>query len=41
LVSESVKAITGSAADHCGRALSASTQAGQLIEVQIYKHVHA
>lgn len=35
------KAITGSAADHCGRALGAATQAGQLIEVQIYKHVHA
>ena len=35
------KAITGSAADHCGRALGAATQAGQLIEVQNYKHVHA
>ncbi|WOI47698.1 capsid cement protein [Acidovorax sp. BLS4] len=35
------KAVTGSAADHCGRALGAATQAGQLIEVQIYKHVHA
>lgn len=35
------KAITGSATDHCGRALGAATQAGQLIEVQIYKHVHA
>lgn len=35
------KAITGTAADHCGRALGAATQAGQLIEVQIYKHVHA
>lgn len=35
------KAITGSAADHCGRALGAATQAGQLIEVQLYKHVHA
>lgn len=35
------KAITGSAADHCGRALGAATQAGQLIEVQIYKHIHA
>ncbi len=34
-------AITGSAADHCGRALGAATQAGQLIEVQLYKHVHA
>lgn len=35
------KAITGSATDHCGRALGAATQAGQLIEVQLYKHLHA
>ncbi|MDA8446379.1 capsid cement protein [Paracidovorax valerianellae] len=35
------KAVAGSAADHCGRALGAATQAGQLIEVQLYKHVHA
>ena len=35
------KAVAGTAADHCGRALGAATQAGQLIEVQIYKHVHA
>jgi hypothetical protein len=35
------KAITGTAADHCGRALGAATAAGQLIEVQLYKHVHA
>ena len=35
------KAITGTLADHCGRALGAATQAGQLIEVQLYKHVHA
>lgn len=35
------KAVTGTAADHCGRALGAATQAGQLIEVQLYKHVHA
>ena len=35
------KAVTGSAADHCGRALGAATQAGQLIEVQLCKHVHA
>lgn len=35
------KAIAGTAADHCGRALGAATQAGQLIEVQILKHVHA
>lgn len=35
------KAITGSAADHCGRALGAAAAAGQLIEVQLYKHTHA
>ena len=35
------KAITGTAADHCGRALGAATQAGQAIEVQLYPHVHA
>ncbi len=35
------KAMTGSAADHCGRALGAATAAGQLIEVQVLKHVHA
>ncbi|NMM75384.1 DUF2190 domain-containing protein [Rhodococcus sp. SRB_17] len=35
------RAITGTAADHCGRALGAATAAGQLIEVQLYKHVHA
>ena len=35
------KAVTGTLADHCGRALGAATQAGQLIEVQLYKHVHA
>ena len=35
------RAVVGTATDHCGRALGASTQAGQLIEVQIYKHVHA
>lgn len=35
------KAVAGTAADHCGRALGAGTQAGQLIEVQLYKHVHA
>lgn len=34
-------AMVGTAADHCGRALGAATQAGQLVEVQIYKHVHA
>ena len=35
------KAIAGTLADHCGRALGAATAAGQLIEVQIYKHIHA
>lgn len=35
------KAMTGSAADNCGRALGASTAAGQLIECQIYRHTHA
>ena len=35
------QATTGAANDHCGRALGAATQAGQLIEVQLYKHVHA
>lgn len=35
------KAVAGNATDHCGRALGTATQAGQLIEVQIYKHVHA
>lgn len=31
----------GSLADHCGRALGATTAAGQLFEMQIVKHVHA
>lgn len=35
------RAVTGTAADHCGRCLGAPTAAGQLFEVQIYKHVHA
>ena len=35
------KAVAGTAADHCGRCLGAPTAAGQLFEVQIYKHVHA
>lgn len=34
------KAITGTAADHQA-APGAATQVGQLIEVQLYKHVHA
>ena len=35
------KAVAGTTAEHCGRALGAATQAGQLIEVQILQHVHA
>lgn len=35
------KAVAGTLASHCGRALGAATQAGQLFEVQIYKHAHA
>lgn len=35
------QAVAGTLANHCGRALGAATQAGQLIEVQIYRHVHA
>lgn len=35
------QAVAGTAANNCGRALGAATQAGQLIEVQIYKHTHA
>lgn len=35
------KAAVGTAADHCGRALGAATQVGQLIEVQLLEHVHA
>ena len=35
------KAIAGSADDFCGRAMGAATQAGQLIEVQIYQTTRA
>lgn len=35
------RAAPGSLADHCGRALGAAAAAGQLVEVQIVKHVHA
>lgn len=35
------KAVAGSADDFCGRTLGVATQAGQLIEVQIYQHSHA
>ena len=34
------KAVTGVAADNCGRALGAATAAGQLIEVQVLRHTH-
>lgn len=34
------KAAVGSTTNHCGRALGAATQAGQLIEVQLLAHVH-
>lgn len=34
------KAAKGSASDHCGRALGAAAQAGDLIEVQVLRHVH-
>ncbi len=33
-------AMVGTADDHCGRALGAATEVGQLIEVQIVKHQH-
>lgn len=35
------RAAKGSLADHCGRALGAASAAGQLVEVQIVRHVHA
>ena len=31
----------GTLADHCGRALGDTAAAGQLVECQIVKHVHA
>lgn len=31
----------GSRTDHCGRALSAATKAGQIIECQLLPHLHA
>ena len=34
------RAAKGSATDHCGRALGAAAQAGQLLEVQVLDHVH-
>jgi hypothetical protein len=35
------RAAVGTLADHCGRALGATTGAGQLVECQIVRHVHA
>lgn len=40
-VDGSGKGSVGSLADHCGRALGATTAAGQLFEMKIVKHVHA
>jgi hypothetical protein len=34
------KAVVGTLADHCGRALGVAAD-GQLVEVQIVKHIHA
>lgn len=31
----------GTLTDHCGRALGATSAAGQLVECQVVKHVHA
>lgn len=35
------KAAVGALGDHCGRALGAATGAGELVEVQIVRHIHA
>ena len=35
------RAAVGTVGDHCGRALGATTVAGQLFEMQIVRHVHA
>lgn len=35
------RAAPGALADHCGRALSVASAAGQLVEVQIVRHTHA
>jgi hypothetical protein len=40
-VDGSGKAAVGTLADHCGRALGTASAAGQLVEVQIVRHVHA
>ena len=34
------RAAVGTLLNHCGRALGAATAAGQLVEVQIVRHVH-
>lgn len=40
-VDGSGRAAVGSLADHCGRALGAAGALGQLVEMQIVRHVHA
>lgn len=35
------KAAVGALGDHCGRALGAAGGAGELIEVQLVRHIHA
>lgn len=35
------RAAVGAIGDHCGRALGATTAAGQLFEMQIVRHIHA
>lgn len=35
------RAAPGTLTDHCGRALGATTAPGQLVEMQIVRHVHA
>lgn len=35
------RAAVGSLADHCARALGATSAAGQFVECQIVKHIHA
>jgi hypothetical protein len=35
------RAVTGATDETCGRALEAAAAAGDLIEVEIYRHVHA
>lgn len=35
------RAARGTITDHCGRALGTASAAGQLVEVQITRHVHA